>query len=88
VRRQQSTTGECDPRSNYDDRSSQWRATQLLISAATPEGKQAGLIKDSVITCENLATVLQTRITRRIGSLPADAMLKIDECLKSSLGIA
>lgn len=33
--------------------------TQLLIEAATPEGRQPGLLFDSVVACENIATVEQ-----------------------------
>ena len=62
--------------------------TQLLIEVATAAGKQSGLINDSVITCENLATVDQPLVRRKIGSLPAEAMAKIDDCLKSALGIS
>ena len=38
------------------------------------------------MTCENLVTVTQNRVTRTIGSLPSDVMLQIDDCLKSVLG--
>lgn len=61
--------------------------TQYLIEVSTPAGKQSGLLRDSVVTCENIATVLIQRVTRKVGSLPANTMSKIDECLKSSLGI-
>ena len=62
-------------------------STQLLIEAATPAGRQSGLIKDSVVTCENLVTVTQNRVPRGIGSLPVDMMAQINACLKSSLAI-
>lgn len=61
--------------------------TQLLIEVATSAGSQSGLVNDSVITCENLATVAENRVTRTIGSLPDHEMTQINECLKSSLGI-
>jgi len=61
--------------------------TQLLIQLATPEGTASGLLFDSAITCENLATVEQRLIQRKIGSLPVASMLKVDECLKASLGL-
>lgn len=32
--------------------------TQLLIEIATPQGRQSGLLKDSVITCENCIATL------------------------------
>lgn len=61
--------------------------TQLLVEVATPEGRQSGLLHDSAVTCERLHTVLQTRIRRKIGSLPPATMLKIDACLKAALGL-
>ena len=36
--------------------------SHLLIAAATPEGKQAGLLHDSMISCNNLATIEQVLI--------------------------
>ena len=61
--------------------------TQLLIEVTTPTGKQSGLVKDSVVTCENLATIAQHRVTRKLGSLPDTAMAQINNCLKASLAI-
>ena len=61
--------------------------TQLLIEVATPVGQQSGLLHDSVITCENVATIDKQNVRRQIGSLPADVMKQIDACLQSALGI-
>jgi len=61
--------------------------TQLLIEVASPAGQQSGLIQDSAVSCENLFTVRQDAILRKIGSLPEGSMLLIDACLKASLGI-
>lgn len=63
-------------------------ATQFLIELATPEGRQSGLRMDSVVQCENLVTYDQALILKRLGSLPRTAMVEIDGCLKSALGIA
>jgi mRNA interferase MazF len=62
-------------------------ATQFLIELTTPEGRQSGLRLDSVVQCENLVTYDQGLILNRLGSLPRTAMLEIDGCLKSALGI-
>lgn len=62
--------------------------TQLLISISTPAGQQSGLLHDSAVSCENLFTVRQDIVIRKIGSLPADLMSQVDVCLKASLGIA
>ena len=61
--------------------------THLLIPWGTPEGQQAGLLHDSVVSCNNLATVHEDRIPRVIGHLPEAIMYRIDECLKAVLGL-
>ena len=62
--------------------------TQLLIEVATPDGGQSGLLHDSAVSCENLFTVRQDTIIRRVGSLTGDMMRQVDDCLKASLEIA
>lgn len=61
--------------------------TQLLIDVGTAAGKSAGLRHSSVVTCENLTTVAQSLVRRRLGQLPAASMLLVDECLKAALGL-
>lgn len=57
------------------------RVTILLNST---EGKQSGLLTDSVVMTDNLATIVTSAVYRVIGSLPT---AKIDEALKSTLGL-
>lgn len=61
--------------------------TQMLVEFASPVGQQSGLAHDSVVTCENLATLEKSLVRRKLGALPAEAMKEIDLCLKASLGI-
>ena len=61
--------------------------THLLIPWGTPEGQQAGVLHDSVVSCNNLASVHEDRIHRVIGHLPEAIMHRIDECLKAALGL-
>ncbi len=61
--------------------------TQLLVEFASPVGQQSGLAHDSVVTCENLATIDKSLLRRKLGSLTDEAMKQIDLCLKVSLGI-
>ncbi len=58
-----------------------------MIQASTAEGLSSGLLHDSLVSCNNLVTVELTRIHKVIGHLPAAAMLKIDDCLKTALGL-
>jgi len=61
--------------------------THLLLEWSTPEGQQTGLLHDSVVSCNNLATVHEDRIDRGIGQLPPALMRRISECLKAALGL-
>ena len=61
--------------------------TQFLIEVTTALGRTSGLLHDSAVKCENLFTVERVVIRRVIGSLPVDAMTRIDACLMASLGI-
>jgi mRNA interferase MazF len=59
--------------------------TQVLIDIVTTEGQQSGLLATSVVTCENLLTVAQRQIVRKIGTLPPSLMQQVDAALKASL---
>lgn len=59
--------------------------THLLIELVTPEGRQSGLLADSVVSCVNLATIHEGRIDRVIGSLPPSLMARVDACLRAAL---
>src|SRR5207253_11006071 len=62
-------------------------ATQLEIDITTPDGKQTGLVIDSVVQCENLVTVDRNLILRSRGRFSAALMQKIDDCLKAALAL-
>ena len=57
------------------------RVTVLLSST---EGQQSGLLTDSIVMTDNLATITLSAIQRVIGSLPA---AKIDKALRHTLGL-
>ena len=61
--------------------------TQFLIEVSSTEGRQSGLLNDSAVACEHLHTILCTDMHRKIGMLPTTSMKRINECLKSALGI-
>lgn len=58
-----------------------------FIAAQSPEGQRAGLHRDSLVSCLNLAVMLKSDLRRKIGELPEQTMRHIDECLKTALGI-
>jgi mRNA interferase MazF len=59
--------------------------THLLIEITSAEGRQTGLLSDSLISFVNLATIHQTLISRTIGSLSAALMARAGACLKAAL---
>jgi mRNA-degrading endonuclease toxin of MazEF toxin-antitoxin module len=61
--------------------------TQLLIDPATPEGQSSGLAYPSAVKCENLYTISQRDMIRRLGSIPPSLMAQVDTCLKEALGL-
>jgi mRNA interferase MazF len=61
--------------------------TQILIDIATPEGQRSGLKQTSVVSCENILTVVQADILRTVGRLPAALMQRVDQALKVSLAL-
>ena len=62
-------------------------ATELLIEAQSPAGKQAGLIFDSAVQGHNLLTIDRGFIRRKIGAIPAVTMAEVDGCLKAALAL-
>jgi mRNA interferase MazF len=61
--------------------------SHLLVDISTPEGRQSGLLRNSIVSCNNLNTVHEQRIRRKIGSLSDATMRQVNECLKSALAI-
>jgi len=61
--------------------------SHFLIQRATADGRQAGVLHDSVVSCTNLATIEQALIARTIGSLSASLRHNLDACLKAALDL-
>ena len=59
-------------------------SSRVLISLVTPAGRQSGLLSDSVVMTDNLATIVQTAIKRVIGALP---MGEVDAALRHTLNL-
>ncbi|MEY3868562.1 MAG: hypothetical protein RLZZ338_2453 [Cyanobacteriota bacterium] len=56
----------------------------VTILLETSEGEKSGLLTDSVIMTDNLATIILSGIYRVIGSV---SMAEIDQALKHTLGL-
>jgi mRNA interferase MazF len=58
--------------------------SRVTVLLSTPEGRQSGLLTDSVVMTDNLATVTISAVSRVIGSLP---MTDVERSLRQTLGL-
>lgn len=58
--------------------------SRVLIKLESPTGKDSGLLTDSVVMTDNLATIVEIAIDRVIGKIP---MKEVDKALKHTLGL-
>ena len=58
--------------------------SRITVSLVTQEGRQSGLLTDSVVMTDNLATIADTEIDRIIGNLP---MASVNGALRHTLGV-
>ncbi len=58
--------------------------SRVLVEVDSKMGIDSGLLSDSVVMTDNLATIAEFGVNRVIGKLPMNA---IDEALKHTLGI-
>lgn len=58
--------------------------SRVTVLRPSPEGQQSGLLADSVVMTDNLATVIETAIYQIIGTLPT---AKVDVALQHTLGL-
>jgi len=57
-------------------------------SIVVAEPTEAGLTKTSAILCSQIRTIsIENRVLKKIGSLKPSTMKKVDEALKTSLGL-
>ncbi len=59
--------------------------SRVFIPLSSPAGGTSGLVADSVIVTDNLATVVETAIRSVIGALPD--MTAVDTALRHTLGL-
>ncbi|HXD88485.1 MAG TPA: type II toxin-antitoxin system PemK/MazF family toxin [Urbifossiella sp.] len=60
----------------------------VFIDAASSDGKATGVVQDSVISCLTLATLRVDLLDQSIGVLSIALRQKLDDGLKTALGIA
>jgi mRNA interferase MazF len=58
--------------------------SRVVLLLSTPEGQQSGLLTDSVVMADNLATIAEAAIDRTIGHL---LMTQVDAALRHTLNL-
>ena len=58
--------------------------SRVTVVRASPQGQQAGLLTDSVVMTDNLATIAESAIDRVIGTLP---MADVETALRHTLNL-
>lgn len=58
--------------------------SRVTVILATPEGRRSGLLTDSVVMTDNLATIAHAALDRVIGTLP---MVEVERALRHTLGL-
>ena len=61
--------------------------SHVLVEAASAEGKASGLLHDSLISCNNVATLEKSLIDKPIGHLLPSTLDAINASLKAALGL-
>ena len=56
--------------------------SRVVVEVSTPVGQRSGVLTDSVVMTDNLATVVEVAIDRVIGTLP---MTDVDTALRHTL---
>jgi len=60
-------------------------SSRVLVKQNSPEGARMGLLKDSVVMCDNLATIRENEIDRTIGQCPV--MPRVDDALRATFAL-
>ena len=58
--------------------------SRVTVLRSTLEGRQSGLLSDSVVMTDNLATIAESEIDRTIGTLP---MAEVERALRHTLNL-
>jgi mRNA interferase MazF len=59
--------------------------SRVFVSLAAPEGRQSGLLVDSVVMTDNVATIADNAISRVVGTFAN--MKDLDTALRHTLGL-
>jgi mRNA interferase MazF len=61
-------------------------ASRIVVGRDSPEGREMGLLTDSVVMTDNLATILESELDRSIGR--RKDMTAVDDALRHTFGLS
>ena len=61
--------------------------SHFLIDTTKADGARTGLLHDSVVSCNNVATIEGHLIDKVIGALAPDLIEQLDRCLKAAFAL-
>jgi mRNA interferase MazF len=61
--------------------------SHVFIDVSTADGKQTGLLHNSLISCNNIATIQQRLVSKIIGSLSPPLSQAMNDCIGAALEI-
>lgn len=61
--------------------------SQVFVDTSTPDGRRTGLLTDSAIKCETVATLSKNKILKTLGRLNGPLRSKLDDSIRSTFDI-
>ena len=61
--------------------------THVIVDPNQPDGNGSGLLHPSFVQCENIFTLDNALITRRMGKLSSTIQQEVDRCLRIALDL-
>lgn len=62
--------------------------SHFLVEVSTADGQQTGLLHDSVVSCNNVATIEESLIHKRLGTLSPALLARLEGRLKAALELS
>ena len=61
--------------------------SQVLVEIENVEGRRTGLLQDSAVKCETIATLSKNKILKTIGNFSGSLREKLDDSLRAALDL-
>lgn len=61
--------------------------SQVFVDIATTSGRETGMLMDSAVKCETIATIAKSRIIKTIGRLDGGLKKELDKSLRAAFDL-